>query len=66
MEYYASYYKCALQVNPYNYSRYRGENQQNEEKYNNTILEKCKENKISVVGLADHGCVDSSESCVKS
>ncbi|WP_312072193.1 AAA family ATPase [Anaerotignum propionicum] len=62
MEYFASYFKCALQVNPYSYSRYRGEEQQNEEEYNNAILDKCKENKISVVGLADHGCVDSSES----
>lgn len=62
MEYFASYYKCALQVNPFSYSRYRGEEQQEEEDYNNLIMEKCKENNISVVGLADHGCIDSSES----
>lgn len=65
MEHFASYYKCALQVNPCSYSRYRGEGQQTEDNYNNAILEKCKENKISVVGLADHGCVDSSESLRK-
>lgn len=62
MEYFASYYKCALQVNPCNYSRYRGEDIQNEEDYNNAILEKCKDNTISVIGLADHGCIDSSQS----
>lgn len=62
MEYFASYYKCALQVNPCNYSRYRGEGIKNEEDYNNAILEKCRDNAISVIGLADHGCIDSSQS----
>lgn len=62
MEYFASYYKCALQVNPYGYSRYRGKDVKNEEEYNDAILNKCLENNITVVGLADHGCVDSSES----
>ena len=59
---YAKYYRCALQVNPYSYSRYRGKEIQNELEYNNAILKNCKENNIIVVGLADHGCVDSSES----
>lgn len=62
MEYFASYYKCALQVNPYNYSRYRGKDVKNEGEYNDAILNKCLENNITVVGLADHGCVDSSGS----
>ncbi|MDO0821962.1 TrlF family AAA-like ATPase [Desulfosporosinus nitroreducens] len=62
MEYFASYYKCALQVNPFSYSRYRGKDVTNEEEYNCTILNKCLENNITVIGLADHGCVDSSES----
>jgi len=62
MNYSAIYIKSALQVNPYNYSRYRGKSINNEEDYNDAILKKCIEQKISVVGLADHGCVDSSES----
>ncbi len=62
MGYYASYYKCALQVNPFNYSRFRGKSVQNEGEYNQAILDKCISNNIHVIGLADHGCVDSSES----
>lgn len=58
----ATYYKCALQVNPYNYSRYRGKEVHSEEEYNNAILQKCQDNCITVVGLADHGCIDSSDS----
>jgi ABC-type lipoprotein export system ATPase subunit len=62
MGYFASYYKCALQVNPCNYSRYRGVDTQKEADYNNAILEQCQKNGIAVVGLADHGCIDSSQS----
>jgi len=61
MDYYASYYKCALQVNPSCYSRYRGKPELEETTYNNGILKKCKDNDITVVGLANHGNVDSSE-----
>lgn len=61
---FATYYRCALQVNPYSYSRYRGKviDSNYEEKYNEEILKKCQKNKIVVVGLADHGNVDSSAS----
>lgn len=65
MEYYASYYKCALQVNPSSYSSYRGEPVLEESAYNNEILKKCKDNKISIIGLANHGNVDSSENLRK-
>ena len=58
----ARFYKCALQVNPHTYARYRGEPVPDEEDYNNAILQQCKQNKIKVVGLADHGKVESSES----
>ena len=60
-KYFASFYKCALQVNPYCYAEYRGENPMSEEDYNAAILEKCRENHIDVVGLANHGNVDDSE-----
>ena len=62
MKHYARFYRCALQVNPYCYSVYRGDAAQEEDSYNAAILQKCKENNIQVVGLANHGDVDSSES----
>ena len=59
----ARFYKCALQVNPASYAKdYRGNHGPSKEDYNNAILEKCKANKIEVVGLADHGSADSSRS----
>lgn len=59
----ASFYKCALQVNSFSYARYRGDEPDIEEKYNKDIVEHCKKNSIAIVGLADHGNVDSSSSC---
>lgn len=58
---YAKFWKCALQVNPFGYnSAYRGdEHAMNEEDYNQALLEKCLALGIKVVGLADHGSVDS-------
>lgn len=58
----AKYYKCALQVNSYSYANFRGNSPQNEVIYNQEIVNHCKKNNISVVGLADHGSIDSSES----
>ena len=58
----AKYYKCALQVNSFSYAKYRGNIPQDELEYNRQILERCQANDISVVGLADHGSVDSSAS----
>ncbi len=57
----ARFYKCALQVNPSSYAAYRGEASEDEATYNQRILEQCQENKIKVVGLADHGSVESSQ-----
>ncbi len=62
MNYYASYYKCALQVNPYCYAQYRGEECLDEDIYNEQIVQKCIETGIQIVGLANHGNIDSSES----
>ncbi|MDA7968400.1 MAG: ATPase [Gammaproteobacteria bacterium] len=62
----ARFYKCALQVNPYTYgTEYRGGEKRDEEKYNAEILEQCEEKEIDVVGLADHGSVENSESLRK-
>ncbi|QWH64106.1 hypothetical protein EXW39_28915 (plasmid) [Bacillus mycoides] len=59
---YAQFYKCALQVNPYSYISYRGETHITaEEEYNQAILDKCLQNEIRVIGLADHGDSQSSE-----
>ena len=57
----ARFYKCALQVNPSSYAAYRGEASEDEATYNQRILEQCRENKIKVVGLADHGSVENSK-----
>jgi ABC-type lipoprotein export system ATPase subunit len=60
---YAQFWKCALQVNPYDYAKkFRGENTSLAENgYNRQILDKCLELDIKVVGIADHGIV----SCVE-
>ena len=51
---YAEFYKCALQVNPYDYIKYRGEEHQFEEaKYNHAIFENCLKTGIKVVGLVE-------------
>ena len=59
---YAEFYKCALQVNPYSYIKYRGlEHEMTEEQYNESIYNYCIKNNISIIGLADHGNVDKSK-----
>lgn len=61
----AVFYKCALQVNSSSYASYRGKDPMSEEEYNQAIVENCKNGNIQVVGLADHGDVESSESLRK-
>lgn len=55
----ARFFKCALQVNPAGYIKYRGAQQTlNEDDYNRQLLTAALEAGIEVVGLADHGSVD--------
>jgi ABC-type lipoprotein export system ATPase subunit len=56
---YAQFWRCALQVNPSTYSKdYQGaETGLTEDEYNDSILNKCLELDIKVVGIADHGSV---------
>jgi len=55
----AQFWKCALQVNPYNYIAYRGtDHGMTEDEYNDALLNVCKEEHIKVLGVADHGNVD--------
>ena len=59
----ARFYKCALQVNPCTYAKnFQGGSVQDEEAYNQAILEQCKEHDIKIVGLANHGNVGTSQS----
>ena len=59
----ARFYKCALQVNSCTYAKnFQGGSVQDEEAYNQAILDQCKEHDIKVVGLADHGKVETSQS----
>lgn len=58
----AHFYKCALQVNSHDYGeRYQGQSGLGETTYNKKILKQCDANKIKIVGLADHGRIESSE-----
>lgn len=62
MKKFAEFYKCALQVNPYSYVSYRGgEHAISEDEYNSLVLNNCLSEEIKVVGLADHGNIDTSE-----
>ena len=55
----ARFFKCALQVNPSGYIKYRGKGQTlSEDEYNHQLLAACLETKVEVIGLADHGSVD--------
>jgi DNA repair ATPase RecN len=63
MENYATFWKCALQVNPWSYNKqYQGANHGlSEQEYNDAIVDRCVKYGIQVVGIADHGCVDGVE-----
>jgi len=55
----ARFWKCALQVNPYSYIKFRGaDHDMTEEEYNKELLIICQEENIKVLGIADHGNVD--------
>jgi len=56
----ARFWKCALQVNPFDYkAEYRGENHgMSESDYNKKLVEKALEYEIKVIGIANHGNVD--------
>jgi energy-coupling factor transporter ATP-binding protein EcfA2 len=55
----ARFWKCALQVNPASYAKFRGEEQPlSEAEYNLQIAQICKEEGIEVIGIADHGNVE--------
>lgn len=59
----ARFFKCALQVNPAGYIQYRGQQQSlSEDEYNQQLLDKALEAGIEVIGLADHGSVNSVDS----
>ena len=64
---YAQFWKCALQVNPHSYSaNYRGQDHGlDESTYAEALRDVCLEEDIRVVGLADHGSVEESETARK-
>ncbi|MCK4546930.1 MAG: DNA repair protein [Candidatus Eisenbacteria sp.] len=57
---YARFWKCALQLNPWDYfAKYRNKNHElDEAAYNAEVLQICQAEDIRVVGIADHGSVD--------
>ena len=55
----ARFFKCALQVNPVGYLKYRGQQQTlSEDEYNQQLLNAALEAGIEVIGLANHGSVN--------
>jgi ABC-type lipoprotein export system ATPase subunit len=58
------YYKCAFQVNPYEYGVKHSKNNGavNENEYNEQMAQACLDNDIKVVGITDHFRVDESQS----
>ena len=64
----ARFYKCALQVNPFDYVRRHAKPSafSNEEDYNNAIVSTCLKLDIEVVGITDHFRVASSQSLAES
>jgi hypothetical protein len=62
----AKFYKCALQVNSYRYNHdYRGGELFDEEKYNQKIVQVCQDKFVDVIGLAEHGDINSTENLRK-
>ena len=58
----AQFYKCALQVNPASYIKYRGKEQLlTEEQYNQELLKTALAENIKIIGLADHGAISGFE-----
>ena len=60
---YAKFWKCALQVNPHSYGKkYRGQKDEiDPSDYAQSLLKVCEDEKIKVVGFADHGNVEDAE-----
>jgi DNA repair ATPase RecN len=58
---FAKFWRCALQVNPWTYlKQYRNQDHGlDEDAYNRALVEKCQALGIKVVGIADHGSVES-------
>ncbi|WP_319757027.1 TrlF family AAA-like ATPase [uncultured Sphaerochaeta sp.] len=55
----AQFWKCALQINPSSYIKYRGtDHNLSEDEYNAQLLQVCQEEGIKIIGIADHGNVD--------
>lgn len=63
----ARFYRCALQVNPFEYiSRHKKQSRfKAEADYNNAIIEACQEKKIEVIAITDHYRVHSSKSLIE-
>jgi len=59
----ARFRKCALQVNPYCYNKQfrQQDHGLSEAQYNQKLLDICREEKIEVIGIANHGSVEGLE-----
>jgi energy-coupling factor transporter ATP-binding protein EcfA2 len=58
----SKFYRCAFQVNPFDYGQRHAKNTgyENEDEYNNAMVKACIENDIKIVAITDHFKFDSS------
>lgn len=63
----ARFYRCALQVNPFEYvARHSSSTEfQTDEQYNDAIVEACKKSKVNVIAVTDHYRVKHSASLLE-
>lgn len=63
----ARFYRCALQVNSYQYQKRHGNKPDfnGEDAYNKAMVEACRENDIDVIGVTDHYRIKTAESLIE-
>jgi len=63
----ARYYRCALQVNSYEYQKRHGNRPDfdSEEAYNKAMVQACKDNGIHVIGVTDHYRIQTAASLIE-
>src|SRR4051812_18339164 len=62
----ARFYRCALQVNPFQYLRRHNKPlpAPDEESYDRAVVQACLANKVEIIGVTDHHRIGSSQSLI--
>ena len=63
----ARFYKCALQVNPFDYlvRHHKQSGYKSEEDYNRAIVEACRERGVEIIAVTDHYRVSSAKNLIE-